>query len=326
MSYAVAFEPFDAVREEWLALLSPPRARDVFRHSRWQEVWLQEFGRQADALFLTVRDGGRLVGLASLLDEGERVTLLGDHNICDYMDFVLAAGEEEGALAAIIEALFEDGRREIALWGLREDSPTPALLSRLAGGRGWNVTLEEEATCPQLDLPPTWDEYLESLSGKNRHELRRKLRRLQKTAGEMEMRVLCSPAEVAEGMDDFLRLMTLKSDKAQFMTPTMERFFRRIGVAMAEEGLAGLYVFELDGKRVAAIFCFEDPHETLLYNSGVDPRYADLSAGLLSKASCLRHAIEDGRGRLDFLRGNEPYKYDLGGKDHQVYRCLIKKA
>ncbi len=326
MSYAVAFEPFDAVRADWLALLSPPSARDVFRHPRWQEVWLQEFNRKADARFLAVRDGGRLVGLASLLDEGDRVTFLGDHNICDYMDFVLAAGEGEGVLAAIVEALFDGGRREIALWGLREHSPTPSLLSRLAGERGWDVTVEDEATCPQLDLPPTWDAYLASLSGKNRHELRRKMRRLQKTAGEMQMQVLCSPAAVAEGMDDFLRLMTLKSDKAQFMTPTMERFFRRIGPAMAEEGLAGLYLFELDGKRIAGVFCFEDARETLLYNSGVDPLYADLSAGLLSKATCLRHAIEDGRRRLDFLRGNEPYKYDLGARDHQVYRCLIKKA
>ena len=63
-----------------------------------------------------------------------------------------------------------------------------------------------------------------------------------------------------------------------------------------------------------------------IYNSGYDPQYAYLSVGLLSKAACLRHAIEDGRKRLDFLRGNEPYKYDLGGKDLQVYRCLIKKA
>ncbi len=326
MSYAVAFEAFDAVRAEWLALLSPPRARDVFRRPPWQEVWLEVFDHATGARFLTVRDAGRLIGLASLLDEGERVTFLGDHNICDYMDFVWARGQEEGVVAAIVEGLLAEGRREIALWGLRDGSPTPLLLTRLANERGWVATLQDEATCPQLDLPPTWDAYLESLSGKNRHELRRKMRRFETTVGEMQMRVLCSPDEVAAGMDDFLRLMTLKSDKAQFMTPTMERFFRRIGPALAEEGLAGLYVFELGGEPVASVFCFEDAQETLLYNSGFDPRYSHVAVGLLSKASVLRHAIEDGRRRLDFLRGDEPYKYDLGARDNQVYRCLIKKA
>jgi len=240
--------------------------------------------------------------------------------------YTLVGPKEEDILSAIVNALLEDGRREFDFWGLRADSPSLALLPQVARSRGLEVRIEDEAVCPSLDLPPTWEDYLELLGKKNRHELRRKMRRLEKTAGPMRFRVLCSPLELEQGMDDFLRLMTLKSDKAQFMTPQMERFFRHIGVAMAEEGLAGLYMFELDGRRVASTFCFEDKGETLIYNSGYDPQYAYLSVGLLSKAACLRHAIEDGRSRLDFLRGNEPYKYDLGGKDLRVHRCLIKKA
>ena len=326
MSYDTAFETLNVVRDDWLALLGPPQARRVFEHPRWQQVWLDEFHRHDDARFLTIRDGGVLVGLASLLVSGESVSFVGDHNICEYMDFLLPPGKEEAVLSAIVDALLNDGRREFDFWGLRADSPTLTLLPRLARGRGLDVRIEDEAVCPSLDLPPTWEDYLNGLSGKNRHELRRKMRRLEKTAGPMEFRVLCSPQEFEEGMDDFLRLMTLKSDKAQFMTEDMERFFRRAGVAMAEEGLAGLYMFELDGRRVASTFCFEDRDETLIYNSGYDPQYAYLSVGLLSKAACLRHAIEDGRQRLDFLRGSEPYKYDLGGKDLEVKRCLIKKG
>jgi CelD/BcsL family acetyltransferase involved in cellulose biosynthesis len=109
------------------------------------------------------------------------------------------------------------------------------------------------------------------------------------------------------------------------MTTEMETFFRRVGVAF-RESLGGLYMFEVEGKRVASLFCFEDKTETLIYNSGYDPQYAYLSVGLLSKAACLRHAIDDGRQHLDFLRGSEPYKYDLGGQDVRVYRCLINKA
>ena len=326
MSLTAAFESLEGVRDEWSALLLPPRAGQVFLRPRWQEVWLQEFGRERDARFLAVREDGRLVALASLLDEGERVTFLGDYNICDYMDFVFTPGREEEALAAAVDALIQDGRREIALWGLREGSPTPALLPPLAKQRGQEATVEDEAVCPQLDLPSTWEDYLTLLGGKNRHELRRKMRRLQSTVGEMSMRVLCSPPDVREGMDEFLRLMTLKSDKAQFMTPVMEGFFRRMGEAMAEEGLVGLYVFDVGGKPAATVFCFEDAEETLLYNSGYDPQYANLAIGLISKAMCLQNAIAERKRRLDFLRGNEPYKYDLGAKDHRVYRCLIKKA
>ena len=68
------------------------------------------------------------------------------------------------------------------------------------------------------------------------------------------------------------------------------------------------------------MLCFEVAGELLLYNSGYDPAYASLSVGLLSKALCLRDALERGLRAVDFLRGHEPYKYDLGGRDQPVYR------
>ena len=326
MSLTASFEPFAALRDEWLALLSPPRARQVFQHPRWQQVWLDVFDRTAGARFLAVRDARSLVGLASLLVTNESVSFLGDPSICDYMDFVLAPGREEDALAAVLDALLAEGHRDFNFWGLREGSPSLSLLPQLAARRGLEARLEDEAVCPQLDLPATWDEYLQLLTGKNRHELRRKQRRLEGAVGLPRLAVLCSPQEFEQGMDDFLRLMTLKSDKAQFMTAEMDDFFRRVGVALAEEGFGGLYVFEVEGRRVASLFCFEDSTETLIYNSGYDPQCAYLSVGLLSKAACLRHAIDDGRKHLDFLRGSEPYKYDLGGNDVLVRRCLINKA
>ena len=48
--------------------------------------------------------------------------------------------------------------------------------------------------------------------------------------------------------------------------------------------------------------------------------------GLLSKALALQRAIEQGLTRFDFLRGPEPYKYDLGARDLAVHRCVIRRA
>jgi CelD/BcsL family acetyltransferase involved in cellulose biosynthesis len=324
MSYVVGRESLEGLREEWLTLLGS-RARRVFQHPTWQRIWLEEFGSGREPLFLSVREGGRLAGLASLLRDGDRICLLGDPEICDYMELVAAPGEEKAVLAAMLDALKEEDWREVELWGLAAGSPTLANLPDLARDRGLEVRTELEAVCPQLDLPGTWGEYLERLGKKNRHELRRKLRRLQGVVGETRLEVLRSAAEVVGGMDDFLRLMTLKSEKARFMTPTMERFFRRVGEAMAGEGVVALYMLEADGRRVASTFCFQDAKELLLYNSGYDPQFAALSVGLASKAACVRKAVEDGKRRVDFLRGDEPYKYDLGGRDVEVYRALLSR-
>jgi len=116
-----------------------------------------------------------------------------------------------------------------------------------------------------------------------------------------------------------------RSDKAAFMSEQMGRFFHRMAPALAEEGLVRLYELELDTKPVASVLCFDQGGQLFLYNSGYDPAYAGLAVGLLSKALCLRDAIELGRRCVDLLRGHEPYKYDLGGKDRTVYRCVIER-
>ncbi len=325
LGYTVAREEMEGLRDQWRALLDGGRAAKVFQHPIWQQTWLEEFGGDRQPLLLSVRDGARLLAVAPLLWEGTRLSLIGDHNICDYMDFVMAPGEERESLSVLLDALQGEEWTELELRGLAAGSPTLALLPPLAGDRGFEVRVEREAVCPQLDLPSTWEDYLMRLGKKNRHELRRKMRRLNDVAVDLRLFALKTPAEVAGGIDSFLNLMTLRCDKAQFMTPQMERFFRRAAVALAEEGLVALYMLEMDGRRVASALCFEDENEVLLYNSGYDPELSYLSIGLISKALLLRNAIEEGRRHLDFLRGNEPYKYDLGGRDVEVHRCLIQR-
>jgi CelD/BcsL family acetyltransferase involved in cellulose biosynthesis len=43
-------------------------------------------------------------------------------------------------------------------------------------------------------------------------------------------------------------------------------------------------------------------------------------------AHLIRQAIEDKRSVFDFLRGDEPYKYALGGTDTHVHRLNIART
>ena len=110
------------------------------------------------------------------------------------------------------------------------------------------------------------------------------------------------------------------------MTEEMAHFFRQIAASAAEMGHLKLYFLEIEGVRTSTALCFDYGDEFSLYNSGYDPAYASLSVGLLLKAFCLKEAIAAGKKRFDFLRGSEPYKYDLGGQDLPIYRCLVRKS
>ena len=177
-----------------------------------------------------------------------------------------------------------------------------------------------------MALPQDWDQYLAGLTKKDRHELRRKLRRLA-SAGEHQWYCNFEPQAVEGSLDDFLSLVRLsREDKDHFLTPQRERFFRRAVAATAAMGLVRLFFMELAGQRVAAALCFDYGPCRMLYNSGFNPEYSYYSVGLLLKAFCVRDAIEDGREYFDFLRGNEAYKYDLGGKDKVLYRTVVNRV
>jgi len=311
---------------EWRALLPSTSANRVFVSPTWLRVWWQEFGAGRELLLLSVRRQGELVGVVPLMRDDDRLCFAGDTQICDYMDVVAAAGEEEAVLSAVLRSLGEEPWRELTLWAVPEGSPTLDALKAAAPALGLRVDIEREDVCPRLDLPATWEEYLAGLSKKDRHELRRKLRKLSQ-GGDVRLEAIDQPGAVEAALDDFLRLYReSRADKAAFMTEKMERFFRAIVAALAVEGQVELFFLTLSGVRVAAVLCFCAGDESLLYNSGYDPDYAYLSVGLLSKALVLRKAIEEGKQRFDFLRGPEPYKYDLGATDRPVYRCTVRRG
>ena len=176
----------------------------------------------------------------------------------------------------------------------------------------------------ELDLPDSWDKFLAELTGKQRHEVRRKLRRLN-DAGEINYRVVEDFEQVTAEMETFLALFGLsRSDKAAFMTNQMRYYFRLLAESMATANLLKLYFLEVDGTPAAAVMCFDYNSTIYLYNNGYDGRFSSLSVGLLSKVLTIKESIRRGKKKYDFLKGTEEYKYRLGGKPVPLYRCQVK--
>ncbi len=325
MMYSVRREELARLQPEWVQLLEQQPEPVPFQHPAWQRVWLQEFQDGRDLLLLSVRDGETLVGVAPLIRDGDRISFVGHYSICDYMDFVIAPDQGRDVFDAILTELKDEAWSQLDLRGIRAGSTTLTELTAVAASAGLRVEQEEEAVAPRVDLPDDWEEYVSSLAKKNRHELRRKLRNLQ-AEGDLHLQTYTSPEDVEVHLPILLRFMVdSRQDKASFMSEQMGLFFHKATQALAEEDLIKLYELELDGKPVASVLCFDQGGQLYLYNSGYDPEYAQMSVGIASKALCLQAAIEEGKHCIDFLRGDEDYKYRLGGKNQQIYRLVIKR-
>jgi CelD/BcsL family acetyltransferase involved in cellulose biosynthesis len=81
-----------------------------------------------------------------------------------------------------------------------------------------------------------------------------------------------------------------------------------------------------EAKLVAGIILFYFNDEVLLYNSGFDPEYFYLSPGVVVVSQAIKDSIEKEKKVFDFLRGNERYKYDLGGADRKLLRVTLNRV
>ncbi|MHB1131225.1 MAG: GNAT family N-acetyltransferase [Chloroflexota bacterium] len=311
---------FADLAADWERLLGASPARGPFLSWRWHSLWWESFAQPGDELLLlALRDGDGPVGIAPLLRRQGRLSFVAGTDVSDYLDLLVRRGEEVVVAEALSAYLLELRWGELALDSLAADSCTLRYLAPALGGVGLATVAEQQEVCPVVALPSDWEVYLASLSRKDRHELRRKQRRLE-SAGSTRFSALVDAEIGSQDVEDFLTLHRLsRPDKAAFMDEPMRGFFRQLFARFARDGLLRLYFLEYQEQRVAATLCFDWGEDLLLYNSGYDPAYAPLSVGLLLKAHCLRDAIALGRRRFDFLRGNERYKYDLGGVDVPVY-------
>jgi CelD/BcsL family acetyltransferase involved in cellulose biosynthesis len=295
----------------------------VFVSPHWLKVWWQVFGSGAELFLRVVWRGQAIIGIAPLLIKEKTAYFIGSADICDYLDFVIAPGMEKDFFNTLLDDLREKGINHLNLKSLRPDSTVLTRLTAVARESCYEVVCSPEDVSLELDLPSTWDEYLAILTAKQRHEVRRKLRRLSE-AGRVDYHFIADSDAVHNAMDTFLRMFAeSRQDKADFLTEQREEFFRLLADTMAAAGLLRLGVLELDTKPAAMIMCFDYNNGVYLYNSGYDTEYDYLSAGLLSKVLAIEDSIESGRQKFDFLKGAEVYKYHLGGKEIPIYRCQI---
>ena len=326
MSCLTRIDSYQSAEGRWQPLLAMSAAATVFVTPQWQKVWWDEFGDGSEMLLLCFQTDRDVEGIAPLMRRNGTISLIGSQDLFDYNDFLVSRDAESRFYPCLLDHLAGEEWDTLDLSSLPENSPTLTYLPGLAREKGYRVEVREEDVVPGLPLPGDWDAYLQALPKKDRHELRRKLRRLSTVEDGFKWYKVSDPYEVESSLEDFFRLMRYSREvKNHFLTEPRERFFRNVAREMADAGVVKLLFLEMRGARVAAAMCFDYGQSRLLYNSGYDPEYGFYSVGLLLKALSIKDAIDEGMAYFDFLRGSEPYKYDLGAKDRSLYQVVVTR-
>lgn len=310
-----------ALAPAWHELLAADPSASVFQTPEYAHVWWEEFGALRALALLEIRDGDRLIGIAPLSMEPDgSVHFVGDPSISDYLAPVSRAEDRDAIAAVIVEqAVALDGFTRLSLSGLPADSGWPEALAAAAKSAGLAPAEEDEDVCPVVRVDEGYDAYLASLSGKQRHEIRRKARRLDDSAA-VGFRSATDETLDAD-LDAFFDLhRSADGPKGKFMHDDMEAYFRRLAHTMHRAGRLRLTIVDMDGAPAAMLYGFSDGKRWELYNSAYDFGKRSLSPGMVLVAETIRLAAEEGCAVFDFLRGAEDYKYRFGAVDRRVVR------
>lgn len=318
---------FEALHTDWTALLSRSDHNTVFATPEWHRAWWQAY--QPGELYLLAchDDTDTLIGLAPwFIDSSSEQRVLravGCVDVTDYVDLVMDARYTAQVMDCMSDYLAQHRADfdRIELCNIPEDSPTYTHFSTLLQNHGFSTATEVQDVCPVITLPDAWDSYLSQLGKKDRHELRRKMRRAH-GQGTIDWYTVDDTHDLDAELDQFLRLMADSDpEKAQFLTlPHNEAFFRGVMPMMFQRGWLKLHFLTINGEAAAAYLNFEYDGRVMVYNSGLWQEFASLSPGIVLLGHTIMDAIARGMQHFDFLRGNETYKYHMGGVDTRIYR------
>lgn len=320
----------ESLRREWEALwLQAPEATP-FQSPAWLIPWWRHIG-EGELLTLALREHGELVGLLPLYvhaapDGRRRLFPLGI-GTTDYLDAIIRSGHEAAVMAEAFRQLAALADRfEIAEWPqLRPGSP---LLKTAPAG--WSSHTEPDTPCPATALPAS----LEALGSVVSRKTLRDLRTVRKRAAEAgAMHWQDADAEsLGPIFDALLRLHAARWQTRQepgvLDSPAVQAAHRAALPELLRAGALRLQALHLNGEIVAVLYALIDPPQrparrVYLYISGFDPALDRLSPGMLLVGHALEQAAAEGFATLDFLRGQEPYKYFWGAGDAPSFRRIL---
>ena len=243
--------------------------------------------------------------------EGATIRLAGHEDLTDYHS---PLGDGVADLVAAFARTLPSGTH-LDLDSLPDEAAAP--IHEGLHRAGLTAAFQQHEVSAVLELPETFDDYLGALSKKQRHEVRRKIRRFTETLGEPRL-VRQAGSDAVEVFAEMHR--RAHGDKATFMTERMADHFRTLE---KEVGAVMDVLYGDEERPVAIAFAFEDPETSYLYNSAYEPDVAEASPGIVLVAGLIAAAIERGHTRFDFLKGDEIYKFRMGAHERPLYRLTV---
>jgi CelD/BcsL family acetyltransferase involved in cellulose biosynthesis len=323
----ISFREFLGFRKTWNDALGRSIDNNIFLTWEWLSSWWRVFGNGKYFHLIAVFDGEKLLAAAPLMSSSYNVSglklrkleCINSHS-SDYCTFLLTEKPLEQA-----RIMIEYAADKLSDWDSIEFRQVPAY-----SNTAQFLSLPEEKftfkrrirdVCPYSPLPNQFEDYLATLDGKFRRELRRDERKL-KEGNKVEFRICSNPTDVKEGMKAFIdlherRWLSKKALGGVFSDKEFKDFHLEVASLLAERGWLTLSFTLVNDVPVAGVYGFTYGRKFYAYLSGFEPSYGKYAVGDLHWMYLIEHCIKNNLRELDFMRGAEAYKKKWNTKERR---------
>jgi len=324
-----SFEEVAGLQAEWDRFVEE-RDGDLFSTFDGCRIWWKHYGDGRRLEIHLFREGERLVGVFPLFRETLRfgpvavrlIRLVGcDHSVttCGFA----VHPDHTAQVVASLMARISHGPP----WDMIHLGPLPGYFrgrdhaaAAFAGHAAVGRILSSADDGPHIvfDLPESNEAYLAGLASRERNNIKSRKRKLEK--GHAVCESMASADEVSSWFDGFVaqhqRQWQAENQLGHFVDwPGSEAFHREMAATMTKSGRLRLLRLEVDGKAAGFQYNYRFGRRVhwILGSRDHDPCWDQFSLGRYLLCSTIEHAIAEGAGQLDAMRGMYHYKLQLGG-------------
>ncbi len=341
MKFSV-FTSFDEIAhqaQQWNDLVHLSASDVPFLRFEYLQTWWQTRGggewqpEESQLMIIIASEADAWVGIAPFFSarnaQGQVALLpIGCVEVSDYLDVICAPAQLDAfvdQLLSFLASLPQQVWQVLDFYNLLDDSATLAALQKAAQQNGLSYQQTVLQPAPLVQLPGDWEAYLASLDKKQRHEIRRKIRRAEEAGIAQAWYVVQDATQLQDEVAVFINLMAQDAEKQAFLTPIMRQYLQACAQTAFANGWLHLAFLTLGGEKAAGYLSFLYNQRLWVYNSCWDGRFAQYSPGWVLLACLLQWANEHQLEAFDFMRGDESYKYRFGAADRHVLRAVISR-
>jgi CelD/BcsL family acetyltransferase involved in cellulose biosynthesis len=313
----------EQLRPAWNQLLQADSSAAIFLTPEWLLSWWHAYGNGAALRSLTFSSKGELIAFAPMYLEASggfpsfrTLRFIGARSgDSDALNIITVPGYEAQVARAFVDHL--RSRRDwdvCSLETLPEESAMAAAIRGAIEQEDWEVAARHHAHS-YIQLPSSWDGYLQTLQPGFRPLLTRYPKRLN---SRYQVRITrCEDLPSLESQLERLYALhqmrwTGRGEPGAFADPARRSFYSAMARQFMDRGWLEFWSLALGDEVVATQFCFRYGDTVSLLQEGFDPKYTEEKVGYALRAHVLQTLIKQGVRCYDFLGGDDAYKLKFG--------------